>query len=953
MRDQTVTNLLIIAAAIVLGVSLCSPARAQSGTAALSGTVTDADGAILPGAEVTVVQKETGYSRTVITGGDGGFLFPSLPPADYDVTVRLQGFATLTSEKVTLNVATTRKLDLTMQVAAVEQTIVVTAEAPLMPTTAAIGTVVSQEELENLPLNGRQFANLGVLAPGTSLAYNTDPTKPGQLTVQLNGGIGRNVNYVVDGGDNTDDTIGGALQNFSLTSVQEFNIQTAQYKAEYGRSSGGVLSVVTKTGTNQLHGEGYGFFRSDSLNAKTETEKQAGIDKQAYDRKQYGFSLGGPIVKDKAHFFATYERVDRETNYAVDTGGLFPTYDGTVVPLPFQDDLVSAKLTYNASASQFLQVRYGYQKNSDKYGASPLAAPNGIGTVANRYESILAGHTASIGNNSLNEFVFQYTTFANNISADSNEPLIYYPSGFHTGQNLNTPQSTYQTKYQFKDDFSYSTELWGTRHDIKFGVNYVHEPELKGDFSTGLAGQYTAMEDAIGSPITLIQQYGGFFGQSTPMDLYSGYVQDDWFITDRLTLNIGLRYDYWDYYNVDQRTNTIWQTLHEQRQYDESYLQDFWSDDGILDDDTNNVGPRIGFAWDITGEGRHTIRGGYGTFYDFPYVNATILFPAGQVQSDYGLTYQNYDENGIRNPDGSFFQPGDPLPPNQGGELSGDDEVASPTLATPYSDQWNLGWAWRATEFMAVTVDLVSIDYHDIPFRFRINVNDPDTGEPRFPDFGLFRLWYGGGRASYDAVNLGVRIRRPKYEIQGFYTYSEAEGNVLAGADEFRLTDTQVQADVGGTRLLRDQSINPLDPLCDECFGPLSTDAAHRLTLGGLWRAPWGLIVSGMFRYRSALPYMEHANEDLNGDGSNMDLRPGVPHVNSGRGFDFKQFDLRLSKEFTVSGSFGFEVIAEVFNLFNSTNPARPNRYGEASVYAGDPLQGEQQLGQLGLRLFF
>src|SRR6185295_15833865 len=153
-------------------------------------------------------------------------------------------------------------------------------------TTPAIGTVVSEQQLENLPLNGRQFANLAILAPGTALSYNSDPTKPGQLTVALSGGSGRNVNFLVDGGDNTDDTIGGALQNFNLESVQEFNIQTQQYKAEYGRSTGGVLTVVTKTGTNEFKGSVWGFYRSNSLNGKTETERLAGADKAEFKQRQ-------------------------------------------------------------------------------------------------------------------------------------------------------------------------------------------------------------------------------------------------------------------------------------------------------------------------------------------------------------------------------------------------------------------------------------------------------------------------------------------------------------------------------------------------------------------------------------------------------------------------------------------------------------------------------------------
>jgi hypothetical protein len=174
-----------------------------------------------------------------------------------------------------------------MNASKVTESITVVDEAPLVQSDPTIGAVISQSQLENLPLNGRQFANLAILAPGTSLAYNADPTKPGQLTVALNGGSGRNVNFVIDGGDNTDDTIGGALQNFNLESVQEFNIQTQQYKAEFGRSTGGVLTVVTKTGTNDFKGSAWGFFRDKSLNTQTESEKLAGVGKQDYERKRW------------------------------------------------------------------------------------------------------------------------------------------------------------------------------------------------------------------------------------------------------------------------------------------------------------------------------------------------------------------------------------------------------------------------------------------------------------------------------------------------------------------------------------------------------------------------------------------------------------------------------------------------------------------------------------------
>ncbi len=952
---------LVLAVIGILG--LATGAYAQTGAGAIEGKVTDKDGGALPGVTVVATNPATGFTRSATTEADGSFRLPALPAATYQLVYELSGFGTVTQEGVKVNVGSTRPVAVTMQVASVEESITVTSEAPLIANEPSIGTVVSQKELESLPLNGRQFANLAVLAPGTSLAYNSDPTKPGQLTIALNGGIGRNVNFVMDGGDNTDDTIGGALQNFNLEAVAEFKIQTGQYKAEYGRSSGGVLSVVTKTGTNDFSGSVYGFFRDDSLNSKTESEKLAGIDKQPYERKQYGASLGGPIVRDKAHFFATYEKTDRTTQYSVDSGGIVPSLDGTSVSLPFKDELITAKATYDVSAKQYLQVRYGYQKNSDKYGASPLAAPDALGTVTNKYSSLLAGHTLQLGGDRLNELVFQYTKFNNAITADSNSPTLYYPSGFFQGQNINTPQTTNQTKYQFRDDFSWSMDLGGQRHDFKTGVNYVHEPTLGGDFSTGVNGQFSLLEDRAGSPVSDITIFGGFFGDDTPVDQYSVYFQDDWSVNDRLTLNVGLRYDYWDGFDLDQRTNPIWQTLSSQTTYNEYYLRDFQGGKGgKLSNDTNNWGPRLGFTWDASGDGRRVLRGGFGRFYDFPYTNATILFPAAAVQSTYGVVYNNSNPNGIRNADGTFFQPGQPLPPNQlpAADIPPPNEVASPTLATPYSDQISLGYSWQATNWLGLNFEAVSIRYRDIPFRFRANPRDPATGARRFPQYGNFRIWYGNGKADYDGLNIGFRVRRDKFELQGFYTYSETDGNVLAGADEFRLTDAGYQPSV---RIARDVSVNPLDPLCSACFGPLNTDSKHRFTFGGTYQAPWGINVSGMFRYRSATPYTLHAAVDLNGDGFRMDLPAGVSHVNSKRGDSFSQFDLRLSREFTFGNGFGIELIAEMFNVFNEKNPAAftpvfdasglPTGQLEANTYAGDPLQGEQRLIQLGARFRF
>src|SRR5438105_8132768 len=474
-----------IALLLVSVLIIATGAFGQATGGSLHGRVSDESGGALPGVTVTATNNATGFSRMTVTGTDGAYNLPLLQVGSYTVVTDLAGFASVTTRNVEVQVATDRSLNVTLKQAAVKEQITVTAQAPLVETTPAIGTVVSQQELQNLPLNGRQFANLGSLAPGTTLSVNSDPHKPGQLTSALNGGSGRNVNFVIDGGDNTDDTIGGALQNFNIEAVQEFKIQTMAYKAEYGRSSGGVLSVVTKGGTNELQGSAYEFYRDKQFNSETESEKAQGIGKQPYHRHQYGFSLGGPIVKDKIHYFGTYEKTDRHTSYTVNTGlGLLGAFEGQTIGLPFHDQLGTAKVSADINAKQYLQVRYGFQKNLDKYGQSSLAAPDSLGTTTNDYKSVLAGHTAQLSANRVNEFVFQWTKFANAITADSLNPYIYYPSGAHQGQNINTPQTTNQKKYQYKDDFSWSSQLGSMHHDFKVGLQYVDEPTLGGDFTT-------------------------------------------------------------------------------------------------------------------------------------------------------------------------------------------------------------------------------------------------------------------------------------------------------------------------------------------------------------------------------------------------------------------------------------------------------------------------------------
>ncbi len=410
--------------------------------------------------------------------------------------------------------------------------------------------------IENLPLNGRQFANLAATIPGVGLGFHSDPTKSSQFSPQVNGGNGRNVNYQIDGGDNNDDTVGGLLQNFPLEAIQEFNFVTQRFKAEYGRSNGGVMNIVTKSGTNQYRGSAFSLVRDKSLNARTHSEKAAGAPKADYRRYQSGGSFGGPIVRDRAFYFGAFERTQQDTNQQVDTLGLFPSEDG-VYKTPIRETLLNVKQTTTINAAQYLAVRYGRNTNTQPYGAGLRFVPSSWSTSTNTFNSINANHNWVLGGSRLNEFIFQYANFANSIGLSSSDPYELFPNTVAIGANPNTPQATEQNKWQFRDDFSWSvTGMGGLGHDMKAGANFINEPHLYATFNSGVDDyQYTHLTDDRNGPIQTITRNGGVGSVNIPFKQYAAYIQDDWRVSDRLTLNLGLRYDLVTGVQIDQSQN--------------------------------------------------------------------------------------------------------------------------------------------------------------------------------------------------------------------------------------------------------------------------------------------------------------------------------------------------------------------------------------------------------------
>jgi hypothetical protein len=926
-----------------------APLRAQATGGAIEGRLTDEQGLALPGATVTVRNTSTGFQRSLAADALGRVRFPRLPIGAYDVRTEMSGFARRVFKGLRVNVDVTTTLDFRMAVAGKTEELTVTGEAPLIDVRqSGVGEVVTRTQIENLPLNGRQFGNLAALVPGVGLGFHNDPTKATQFAPQVAGGTGRNINYQVDGGDDNDDTVGGLVQSFPLDAIAEFNFTAHRFKAEYGRADGGVLSVVTKSGTNTLAGSAFSYVRDKGLNARTETEKSNEVPKGDYRRWQYGGSLGGPIRKDKTHFFLSFERIQQDTTQSVDTGGLFPEKDG-VFGLPYRENVSVGKITHQLNPSHFLSVRYGFNDNSQVYGASPQTPPESWGTSTNTFHSANATLTSTLGGNRTNELLFQFSYFHNHISANSALPSEIFPGDVAVGQNTDTPQDTLQKKLQLKDDFTWVRG----RHELKAGVAFVDEPTLQTGFGFGDSSLYIHLEDSRNSPVSEIDaSSNGFAGGRIPNRQYGCYVEDSWRATDRLVLDIGVRYDLVMGMAFDQSQNRIFRDLQDAAPAGKLVgiqgLEDFGHP---MTEDKSNIAPRVGFTYDARGNGRLVIRGGYGRYYDFAYTNSYVVFPVIDTQSTPPtFVYFNADSTGIKNADGTFYQVGQSLPPNQAvvNTENSASSVASPLIRQPYTDQVNLGFSLALGKDYAVEVDGVGSWGRDLGRAMNLNTT-PDLGPRRFadilPNVGSvpFTVWTPRNKSAYEAVSVAFRKRWDgKLQFLGSYTLSKARSTAGFGTDEF------------GTGLL-----DATNPFSDAQFGPSRTDARHRVTISGVWSPGAGFTIAPIFRFRSRLPYNITAGSDLNRDGVNFDLPPGITSVRAGRGANFSQLDVRVSKRVRFLGRTRLELLAEVFNLYNASNPAgfvgnmRSSQFGQPTAFAGDAGLGEQRLAQLGIRLEF
>jgi outer membrane receptor protein involved in Fe transport len=982
------------------------PVFGQVNTGDITGRVTDEQGRVVQGATVTATNKGSRAARTATTNDAGEYTITQLPPGKYDLTVESKNFSKSLAPDFELNVGATATQNFELKPGEVTATVQVSSEGTLVDTTTSeLGKSITPAEVQNLPLLNRTFANLSIIAPEARPVGTFDPTKTHVGTVSFSGGDGRQVDVNVDGGDNKDNVVGSMLQNFAYESIQEFQVLQHRWTAESGRSVGGVVNVISKSGTNDLHGSGFFNFRNQSLRTKDFFEKQTTDPKPKYDREEYGGSIGGRIIKDKLFFFGAIERFRERQNLLVNPSLLpqiaaIPGVTASpTIPLPYNDTLFTVKIDHQISDKQSMFYRYAYQKNdspNDQFDPGQPSDLAGGNTNTNKLSSFVINHTYSLSPRVINQFSFQYQNFENNILGVTTDPNLIFPS-VQSGANVNVPQQTKERKFQFRDDIS----VLKGKHGLKFGLNYIHT-ELNGFFFFGANGyQITFFDD----PLVIKNNTNGKYPQGfatrgavneitfntgagdtsqPPFHQLALYVQDDYKITPRLTLNLGLRWDANIKLLVDQTNNRTMQIL---GRLNNARARAITGDPALLSKTTSGYKefqPRIGFAWDIHGTGQTVVRGGYGIFYDQIFQNLT-LFAKQQGNPTIYQTVLDLVNSSVGVGQLATFRFGvDPLPApaavnNTQLEFGGFGRINDPTLQDPYVQKWSIGVETKLGQNYVLSSDYVhTIGLHEnrvqninprirltCPAGSAVTASCPRGGNTRFFDVAFVAAGLGAGRL--EQINMFTSTNRSLYDSWATTLRRRTRHTLFSASyilSSSRGWGGQPTASYSGNGI----AVTPENQFRSGEFGPTRIDERHRIVASGLFDLPHGFQISPIIQFATARPYSLNAGTDLDGDGrstvdrvcTGFDARTLLQAILAGarpaaattfgctqtsvnsqrRGFvvnggsiqersgRFFNVDTRVTKTFPIGEKVKVKGYINFFNIFNRENLSFGDRLG-------------------------
>ncbi|HYB95893.1 MAG TPA: carboxypeptidase regulatory-like domain-containing protein [Vicinamibacterales bacterium] len=980
---------IVLAAVLAAG----APAAAQQGTSELRGKVADAQGGALPGVTVLLTNQANGTVRETISGADGSFIASGMIPGRYTVAAELTGFKKFERRDVVLEVGRTTSLDVPLEVGGIEETVSVTAESPIVDLTSKeIGGNITSETLVKLPSVNGNFVGFVGLLPGIVPSVSTESF--GSDSISVNGQDPRNNNYMLDGGNNNDDVIGqraGTQARTPIEAIQEFQVITGQYDAQYGRTSGAVVNAVTKSGTNQFRGVGFGFMQNADLTENHFFAKQQGTPKPDTQYQRWGGTFGGPIVRNKIHFFGSLERFSIDRPNAINIPAR-PEYNGTQQTMDRVWNTIirgDHQVNNNNSYSVRWLREASPQRNQIIPTGAQAAAPAAAREESDVDQTVSASLNTVLSGTRVSTFRVTWTrenvTFANNCFNTKGRDLSQCPVTLayqdYIDQQDNTAQARINDGIQLEETLAWFVPNKKGDHDLKFGLQYsysaafnTNQGNLNGTFSFGRSN--AVFNPAIPStyPDRFTIRVGG------PNEFYqkahyiSWFAQDKWRLGNRVTLNLGMRYDY-------------------------EALPLKTADDMFVGEDhpvdANNLAPRLGITYDFGNNS--VIRAAAGRFFDkthfevigglytgTPFATSFIVnFPTaaadngprnGQLPTDPFLVNGPVINRALLNQ----LYPGGQLLRNTGATWD------NPDRRVPYTDEVSLGYERQLGAQLAGSVDFVHSRGRDLLMSFNHNPqvrSNPVVAQStlvRTPTpqltaavqqlaqkYGTFApfttnvtTFVNEGELDYSALMLQLKKRfSNNYSAQVSYTLAKSRGNTSGNGAAG--SNFQVGSDL---RLELNE-------------GPSDFDNRHNFTVSGTALIPrtGGLNLSWVARAISGRPFSltnGNVDPDLNGiqaeplpagtyrgNGNNAyTVENYTPERNGAYGPGFFTLDMRFGYAFRLGGTRRLEVSADMFNMTNRTNFANPTGNQASAQFlllTAYSTSYTPRKAQLGLRLEF
>jgi hypothetical protein len=907
----------VLALAFAVAIAHSSAAQQTVDAGSIGGRVTDTTAAVLPGVTVTATHRDTGIASTTVTDTEGRFRFPYLRIGVYEIKTQLAGFRN-EARQITVQAGSAFELSIDMALAQVE-TVLVTADAPVLETARSqIAATVPEAEVAALPMNGRNFLDIALLVPGVSptniASTQLFPETSAVPGVTLSVGSQRNLsnNFVVDGLSANDDAAGLSGITYGVDAIEQFQVITSGAQAELGRALGGYINVVTKSGTNLLRGTAYEFLRDDALNGKNALSGT----KLPMNQSQYGASIGGPVRKDRSFFFVNAEQrrldqtglatildgsVDAINARLAATGYRGPAISTGIYPNPVDTHNVLAKLDHQVSPRDQFSIRYSRYGVSatNSRGAGGLSAFTASSNLANVDQAVAIGNTLILSSRTVLETRAQVAH--GNLEAPPSDligPTVSIAGIATFGTSSTSPTGRLNKMYQVVNNLSHQRGA----HALRAGVDVIYNDDLI-TFPRSVRGSYTF--SSLANFLSGTYNNAGFgqtFGitelaQTNPN--FGMYVQDEWKIADAVTINAGLRYD----------------------------LQ--WLETIALD--TNNLSPRIGFAWSPFDARRTIVRASAGIFYDRVPLRAlaNALMSAGNTTDVTALRQYSVSL--------SPTQAGAPVFPAILGAA-----IPLVTLPNLTTMDRNLQHAYSRQVSSEIEHQLgeqttVGVGYQYLQGRnllMSINQNVPtcvaagsNNGCRPIPTYANNSQYSSAGESNYHGLHVSLAQRTNRWgQYRVSYTLSKSMNNV--GEAFFS---------------------SPIDPTdLSKDWGRSDNDQRHRVAVNGSAQVA-GFQLGAMAQAYSAPPFnITSGVTTVQGTAGRPIVNGAFIDRNAGEGTAFFNLNARISRNFRLGARWQFEVLAEGFNLTDRANVVTRNANFGAGPYPSNPSATFNQITAVG-----